>query len=213
MKYLYIDTSSNYLYSGLLVNDTLVGEIQKELNQDLSKDTLPLIAEMLEKANTKPNEINKIIVVDGPGSFTGIRIGITIAKVYAYCLDINITTINSLEAMSVSTEGEFIVPVIDARREYVYTAIYNDKQEILLEPQHMKIDNLLKELKKCKHYNIISNNEFQCFETITAYKPNIKNIILKFKDRKNINPHNVNPKYLKLTEAEEKLNTNDTITK
>ncbi len=211
MKYLYIDTSSNYLYSGLLVKDQLIGEIKKELNQDLSKDALPLIAEMLDKANIKPNEIDKIIVVDGPGSFTGIRIGITIAKVYAYCLNIDITTISSLEAMAVSTQGNIIVPVIDARRDYVYTAIYDNTQKVLLEPQHLKIDNLLEKLTEFNDYNIITNNEFKCFDITTKYQPNIRNIILTFKDRKNINPHNVNPKYLKQTEAEENLSNHDRI--
>lgn len=212
MKYLYIDTSSNYLYSGLLIKDQLVGEIKKELNQDLSKDTLPLIAEMLEKANIKPNEIDKIIVVDGPGSFTGIRIGITIAKIYAYCLGIDITTISSLEAMAVSAKGEVIVPIIDARRDYVYTAIYSDKQEVLLEPQHIKIDELLNKLNQFDNYSIITNNEFEKFDTTTKYQPDIKNIILTFKDRQNIDPHNVNPKYLKLTEAEENLSSHDRVT-
>ena len=205
MKYLYIDTSSNYLYSGIMVNGKLVGEIKEKLDQNLSKDTLPLIAQMLENAQIKPKEINKIIVVNGPGSFTGIRIGITIAKVYANSLNIDITTISSLQAMATSIEGKILIPVIDARRGYVYSGIYDSNIQNIMPDKYMKLEELKKEMEKFANYKIITNNSFEDLDNIENYIPDIEKIILKFKDKKSINPHNVNPCYLKRTEAEEKL--------
>ena len=81
MRYLYIDTSSSYLYTAIVENDTVISEIKEEYGQSLSEVALPKIVSMFEDNNLKPADIDKIIVVNGPGSFTGIRIGITIAKV------------------------------------------------------------------------------------------------------------------------------------
>jgi len=80
---------------------------------------------MFDKNDIAKDEITKIIVVNGPGSFTGIRIGVTIAKVYAWTLKIDITTITSLEAMALSSKSNttYKVPMIDARRGYVFAGI------------------------------------------------------------------------------------------
>ena len=210
MKYLYIDTSSNYLYTGIVSNNKLLIEVKERLDHNLSKDSVPLISKMFEKTNIQPKDINKIIVVDGPGSFTGIRIGITIAKVYAHSMNIPITTISSLEAMALSTNKEnYLVPVIDARRDYVYTAIYDNEMNEILKPTHIELNKLQEELEKIEKYTIISNDNIDRFGTPERYDPNIEKIVLKYKDKENMNPHEVNPNYLKLTEAEEKLRNND----
>ena len=101
MRSLYIDTSSSFLYAGITSDDKVLAECKKRLDHDLSKETLPEIIRLFEIAKLKPEQIDKIIVVNGPGSFTGIRIGITVAKVYAWSLNIPITTITSLEAMAI----------------------------------------------------------------------------------------------------------------
>ena len=93
MKYLYIDTSSSYLYSAIVEDDKLISYVSEDYGQNLSEVALPKIVSMFEDNNLKPKNIDKIIVVNGPGSFTGIRIGITIAKIYAWSLNIDITTI------------------------------------------------------------------------------------------------------------------------
>ena len=127
MKILYIDTTTSYLYTGLVVDKKLVSEVKKDLGKDLSSYTLKEIDTMLKQNHLEPNDIDKIIVVNGPGSFTGIRVGVTIAKTYAYSLKKEIVTISSLEAMAISSKEDDIikVPLIDARRGYVYGAIYS----------------------------------------------------------------------------------------
>ena len=204
IRYLYIDTSSSYLYTAIVENEKLLSEIKEEFGQSLSEVALPKIASMFEKTNLEAKDINKIIVVDGPGSFTGIRIGITIAKVYAWSLNIPITTITSLEAMALSSDKETVhVPMINARRGYVYTAIYDKDYNELLKPQHMKLEDLLKELEKINEYEFISNDKFEGIDNIKEYNPNLEKVVNYFKDKERVNPHAVNPEYLKLTAAEE----------
>ena len=207
MKYLYIDTSSSYLYTSIVEDEKTLVEIKEEYGQTLSEVALPKIVSMFEKINIEPDNIDKIIVVNGPGSFTGIRIGVTIAKVYAWSLNIPITTITSLEAMSVSSEEKKIhIPIINARRGYVFAAIYDENYKEILKPQHIELDKLQEKIKNIENYEFITNDKFENLEKTTNYNPNIIKIVQKFKGKEEINPHMVNPEYLKLTEAEERKN-------
>ena len=204
MRYLYIDTSSSYLYSGVVEENQILAEVKEEFGQSLSEVTLPRIASLFQQANLESKDIDKIIVVNGPGSFTGIRIGLTIAKVYAWSLKIPITTIYSLEAMAISSENNKIhIPMLNARRGYVFAAIYNENQEEILKPQYLKLEDLKEKWNLFEDYEIITNDDFEDLENITSYTPNILKIVEYFKDKQPINPHAVNPEYLKLTEAEE----------
>lgn len=210
MKTLYIDTSSNYLYTAIVEDNKIKAEIKKEFNHDLSEKALPEIVSMFEKTKINANEINKIMVVNGPGSFTGIRIGITIAKVYAWSLNIPIVTLNSLEAMAVSSKYDGIkIPMIDARRKYVYGAIYDENNLCQYKPRHVLLEELKKEIKQDK-YRIISNDNIENIDSsmVEKYNPDIIKIVNFYSDREALNPHSVNPEYLKLTEAEE-ANLND----
>ncbi len=204
MRILYIDTSSSYLYTGIVEDEHLISEVKENLSLNLSRLALPKIASMFEECSLRPNDIDKIIVVNGPGSFTGVRIGITIAKVYAWSLNIPIISINGLEAMSVSfsVSASIKVPVIDARRGYVYATIYNN-DNVLLKPQYILLSDLMSRLNKFDNYTFITNNEIELSGEKCKYNPDIGTIVNKFCQRLPDNPHSVNPEYLKLTEAEE----------
>lgn len=208
MKILYIDTSTDYLYTGIVSDNILLAEIKKRFSHDLSKYALYEISEMLKKVNIAPVEIDKIIVVNGPGSFTGIRVGMTIAKIYAYALKKKIISISSLDAMQTSINSpSLIVPVIDARRGFVYAGIYQDNKE-LLKKQYIKFTDLLDKLNNYqKEYIIVSNDNLK-IDNIVSYNPDILKIVNTYKDNEDINPHLVEPNYLKLTEAEENLQGN-----
>ena len=204
MTILYIDTSCSYLYTAIVKDGLLLSYKAEEFGQSLSEVALPKIVEMFQENNLSPKDVDKIIVVNGPGSFTGIRIGITIAKVYAWSTSIPITTISSLEAMAISSENNTVhVPILNARRGYVYTAIYDSSYKVLLKPQHMKFYDLKEKLQEIKEYEFISNDEFDEELNLSSYQPNFVKIVEYFKDKKCINPHGINPDYLKLTEAEE----------
>lgn len=203
MRILYIDTSSSYLYAGIVTNRKLTSEVKKEFGHSLSEEALPSIVSLFEKENLSAKDIDKIIVVNGPGSFTGIRIGITIAKVFAWGLNIPITSVSALEAMSLSsTSDKLHVPIINARRNYVFGAIYSKDNNIILKPMHIKLEELLVELAD-EVYVFISNDEFDELKDIEPYNPDIEKIVNHFENKESINPHAINPEYLKLTEAEE----------
>ena len=204
MRYLYIDTSSSYLYSGIVEDNKLIAEIKEEFGQSLSEVALPKIVSLFEKNNLTAKDIDKIIVVNGPGSFTGIRIGITIAKVYAWSLNIPITTITSLEAMAISSKNNKVhIPIINARRGYVFAAIIDKNYNFILKPKHLKLEELLKNIKNIDNFEIITNDQFEELKNTETFNPDILKIVTTFKDKENINPHAINPDYLKLTEAEE----------
>ena len=203
MRILYIDTSSSYLYTSIVEDNEVISGIKEEFGQSLSEVALPRIVSMFEDNNLSPKDIDKIIVVNGPGSFTGIRIGITIAKIYAWSLNIPITTIYSLEAMAISSNKEmYHVPILNARRGYVYTAIYDKEYKEVLKPCHILLTDLQEKLDNIGDYEFISNDEFDDLK-LESYSPNFEKIVNYFKNKENINSHAVNPEYLKLTEAEE----------
>lgn len=205
MRILYIDTTTRYLYTGIVEDDHLLSEVKEDFGTDLSKVTLKNISEMLDSVSLKPNDIDKIIVVNGPGSYTGIRIGVTIAKTFAYSLKKEITTISSLQAMAVSSrkDTDYIVPIIDARRGYSFGAIYDKDYNPILKEQYINNDTLNLTLNNLiGTYSIIGN----CSMATEEYNPDILKIVEIFKNKESINPHSVNPIYLKLTEAEEKKN-------
>ncbi len=205
MKVFYIDTSSSYLYIGIVEDCKLKGSLKKEYGTNLSKYTMDEIAKLFSSLSLKPNDIDKIIVVSGPGSYTGIRIGMTIAKIYAFALQKEIITITSLDAMALSLDvDKVIVPLIDARRGFVYAGVYY-KDTVLMPNQYLKLDDLCTYLDKLnKDYVFISNNSFPTLKVL-PYSPDILKIVLKYQDKESINPHLVEPTYFKLTEAEENL--------
>ena len=87
---LFLNTFSNYLNIVLIKNEEVIDEIYKRLDKDLSKEALSNIKEVLQRNNLSPDSINEIIIARGPGSFIGLRVGATIAKVFAYFKNIKL---------------------------------------------------------------------------------------------------------------------------
>lgn len=204
MKIFYIDTSSSYLYAGIAVGKFLVASIKKDFGKDLSKYTISEIAKLFQEASLEPEDIDKIIVVSGPGSFTGIRIGMTFAKIFAWSLKKDITTITSLDAMALVDSDKLVVPIIDARRGFVYASIH-EKDKIILKNQYIKLDSLIAYLDNLKKEYLFVTNQDNFDLPSIKYDPDILKIINTYQDKPSINPHLVEPTYLKLTEAEENL--------
>ncbi len=209
---LYIDTSSSYLYTAIIKNDKLISCINEELGKDMSAFSLQKISMMLNDSSIKPKDITNLIAVNGPGSFTGIRVGLSIAKTWAWTLNIPITTITSLEAMALSVEGyDYLVPAINARRNQVFAGIYDKNMKKIIENQHISCDNLVDNIVEEKSYTIITNDDIFNNHNKAEYNPNYLKIVNYIKEQniKPTNPHIVEPIYLKLTEAEEKKNENN----
>lgn len=109
------------------------------------------VKEMLDYARSREMTIDAIAVSIGPGSYTGLRIGLSEAKGLAFGLNVPLIGVNTLQLLTVSTmfnhfieengeKGTLYVPMIDARRMEVYTAVYNPALEAVLEPQAMILD-------------------------------------------------------------------------
>lgn len=196
MKYLFIDTSANNLIISILEDNKVIYCFNDINNSDTSSKVMPAIDEAFKKTNLEISNIDKIFVVNGPGSFTGIRVGVTIAKIMGYCLNIPIISLSELELLATTkTDTKYIVPIIDARRGYVYGAIYDDELNQIFEEQHILLEELEKQYKDS--YQIITSDNMDI---------DLVKIIKKHEFDKSINPHELKPNYLKQTEAEEKLN-------
>lgn len=201
MNYLLIDTTTSFATVSIIKNNEVIQLFHDRILSDMSSKILPIIDEELNKANMTLNDIDKIFVANGPGSFTGIRVGVTIAKTIAWALNINIVSISSLELMATTkTKKKYLVPMIDARRGNVFAGIYDNS---LNEIKSDKLINL-KELFSVidGDYELVSYDNIEISNLI---KPslNVLKIIDKHKNDNGIIPHKLNPKYLKLTEAEE----------
>lgn len=200
----FIDTAISPVTLALLKNNQILDVLQESNNHDLSEKLLSKIDGLLSKNKISINDIEKIYVGIGPGSFTGIRIGVTIAKTLAFCKNIPIIPISSLELLATTnTETDYIVPVIDARRNCVYGAIYDENLNTYKEDCYIAIEELKKCIPEEKTVTYVSYDELKLEPMI---KPNIQieKIIKKHIQDKPTNPHNCNPIYLKKTEAEEK---------
>lgn len=95
---------------------------------------LLLVDEVFEKAGLSFADLDAVAVSQGPGSYTGLRIGVSTAKGIAYALDIPLIGINTLQAMAASqnvAHGDYVVAVLDARRKEVYTQTFGDSQQEL----------------------------------------------------------------------------------
>lgn len=203
---LFIDTaSSQRLVSIFNQEKEVITKVEKN-DLNLSSRMLPMIEETLEEAHLKPEEIDSIFVVTGPGSFTGIRVGVTIAKTWAWTFHKKIVPVSELELFATTEfEGDYIIPYIDARREYGYAAIYDSFGNVILEDSHILKEELLSKIPSDKRVVFVSSDEMEV--PYPVIKPNVR--VEEFMKRhimdEGVNPHECNPNYLKKTEAEENL--------
>lgn len=204
---LFLDTSTTKFIVGIYKDFNCLFLDIDDNNMDLSSKVLPKIDYALKKCDLMLDDINKIMVVNGPGSFTGIRVGVTIAKTLAWTKNIDILTVSSLELLATTTtDKEYVVPLIDARRDCFFSGVYLNGKNVL-EDQYISKDKLIEKIKKLTS---IDNVCFVSYDNINDLninipKLNIEKLIKKYSKKKSLNPHLVNPNYLKRVEAEEKL--------
>ena len=203
---LLIDTSSSDVSIAILKSNHILSSKQEALPNQHSIYTVSFIDEVLKNAGITPKDVNRIMVVTGPGSFTGLRIGVTIAKVYAYLESIEIIPISSLKMRAISFSHNNCLSLIDAHHNHYYVGLYNKDNQEMIKEQFMEKEEVLK-LIEMYNPTIISDKEGNLDEI--PYKKQELNIekIEKFYDNdKTVNPHLVNPNYLKLPQALEVKN-------
>lgn len=132
MKYqLILDTSSKYLVVGLAKEEELIAVIQYEAWQRQSEVAMQEIEKILKENNVDIKDVNKVIVSKGPGSYTGIRIALTIAKVLGLVRNVDVITLSSLEIF-IKPKGKYI-SLLDARSKRAYIGVYEDGLEVMKE--------------------------------------------------------------------------------
>lgn len=180
MKTLIIDTATPNMYIAIGDNE-LIKEVYLKNIKNHSEHLMLEIIKLLNDSNVDKKEIKRIVVGIGPGSYTGVRIGVVVAKMLAYSLDIELYQISSLYIQG-STNDVFS-SMIDARRGNVFAGIYENGNVVL--EGHYELEEFLK-LKKGELVNEDS------------YKVGYKNVL---KYSKKVDIDKCVPNYLRETEA------------
>lgn len=138
-----IETTSKTCSVALAQNGRLLSiKEESEINSHASKLT-PLIKELFGETKHKLKDLEAIAISGGPGSYTGLRIGLSTAKGICFALNIPLISISTLAALAFSAkdrQSEIIIPLLDARKNEVYAAVYNNQFVCLLKPQPIDLE-------------------------------------------------------------------------
>ncbi|MFB6500138.1 tRNA (adenosine(37)-N6)-threonylcarbamoyltransferase complex dimerization subunit type 1 TsaB [Bacillus haynesii] len=221
MTILAIDTSNLTLGVALIKDGKMIAEHISHLKKNHSVRAMPAIDELLKECGLEPNDLTQIAVAKGPGSYTGVRIGVTIAKTLAWSLNIPIKTVSSLEVLAAN--GRFfqglICPLFDARRGQVYTGLYkyrDGKLHGLEEDQNILLEDWLKKLKAMDQQVLFIGSDTEIHQEMIEQnlgeqaviagpalqlpRPSELALIGEFKEDEPV--HSIVPNYIRLAEAE-----------
>ena len=198
---LFIDTSSSDVSIALIRDEKILSSITKCIPNKHSIYTVSFIDEVLKNTSLESTDINSIMVVTGPGSFTGVRIGVTIAKTFAYLSNCNIIEVSSLKMLALSTNHEFCLSLIDAKHDNYYLGLYDKDNNVVIEEQFNNKEYILKLIDEYRP--IVISNEDIVIDDIKVKRQDLNyiNICNYYKDKEVKNPHFVVPNYLKLPQA------------
>lgn len=183
MYTLYIDTHFVNLVLAVFNDDKIL--LEKKMDSNLiSENTIPLLKELLDECNLKINDLTEVIVISGPGSFTGVRIGIVIAKIIAYSLNIKVKAISYLEAMALNYNQDVVVGIKD--RNGAFIGEFNKNHNLIKDYYYLKNDELIKSKL---------NINFEENVDLVKVKQYLKN-------KDSILPHSLVPLYVKRLEVE-----------
>ncbi len=175
MKILAIDTSSSVCSVAILEDDKLIDKNELDDGRTHSENLMPLLDELLKRNSIDIKEVELIACTVGPGSFTGIRIGVASIKPIAEVLNIKVASIMSLEALARNVENkETIVSLIDARNNQVYCGIfdkeYNSREEYIAND----INEVIKVLEKYDNITFVGNGSILHQELLTQKLRNVE---------------------------------------
>ena len=208
MKILAIDTSTKAGSVCLLNNDEIIGELYFNLEKTHSERILPIIDYLLKFSKTDINEIDLFVSGIGPGSFTGIRIGLSIAKGFSFALKKPLIGVSSLDALAndVYVKDEFISIIEGRNNEFFYAIFKRENQDLVLKSDYLC--GTINELPQKRYAVILINKKEQTqefpFERVIKGQLFAHNfgIIGYNKYLKNEIATDVNPLYIKPSDAE-----------
>ncbi|MBS3681261.1 tRNA (adenosine(37)-N6)-threonylcarbamoyltransferase complex dimerization subunit type 1 TsaB [Ornithinibacillus massiliensis] len=221
MYILAMDTSNQALGVAIVKNKEVVGEVVTNIAKNHSVRLMPAIEQLMKEVNLKPEQLDKIVVAKGPGSYTGVRIGLTTAKTLAWSLNIPVVGVSSLELLAYRAvfSDALICPFFDARRGLVYTGLYENRQGKLvqiIEEQNTTFADWLDRLAGLDKNVIFLSPDIEKNREIIVEKlgsqavipemayhiPKPSDLVLAAEDKDIEETHALTPNYLRLAEAE-----------
>lgn len=175
MKTLAMDTSNHPLSVALVEDRQLIAETTLNLAKNHSVYLMPVIKALLASANWQPEQLDRIVVSKGPGSYTGIRIAVTTAKTLAATLKIELVGVSSLALIAANvatvTPNQLVVSFFDARRGNVFAGGFkyqNNKLNNVITEQHVSFEKLLNGLKKNNEPVVLVGDQVEAFKSQLA---------------------------------------------
>lgn len=149
MKILALDSTAKTSTVAILENDSLLGLFSANIKNTHSETLLPMIKSLLESLRLTNEDIDAYAVSEGPGSFTGVRIGVSTIKGLAFARNKACVGVSTIEALAENLEGfsGIICPIMNARRGQVYTGAFLDGNRII-DDCCMLLEDLIPELEK-----------------------------------------------------------------
>jgi tRNA threonylcarbamoyl adenosine modification protein YeaZ len=187
-----LDSSNTNLSVGIARDNLLLEYISYEAWQRQSEYMIPELDKLLSKYNVSRDEIKEVMVAKGPGSYTGVRIAITIAKTIATALDAKLYAVSSLRVQKACKNPS--ICLINARSGRSYIGVYED-DKVLLDDQIMKNEDVLNYIKEHPNYSVCGDVKYLGLEGVISNNIqemlNLKNVL------EPVNPLSLKPVYMK----------------
>ena len=182
MYTLFIDTHYTKLQL-VLFKDGKVFDERIKLEGKHSEYFIPLLQDLMQKNKITFSELSGIIVVNGPGSFTGVRLGVVVAKLISYCENIPVKAISYLQALSLKYDYECLIGIQD--KNGVFVGRFKENHDLI------------------EDYFYLSNHDYELYreEIIIDEEINLDMVYEYLKDKKDVHPHFVKPIYVKKIEV------------
>ena len=217
MKILAFDTSSKALSLAILEDKQVLAETIINIKKNHSITLMPAIDFLMSSLDLTPKDLDRIVVAEGPGSYTGLRIAVATAKTLAHTLNIELVGMSSLLALVPRQQEGLVVPLMDARRNNVYAGFYENATPVMPEA-HLSFAEVLEQVKDAEQVTFVGEvgpfvEQIQEHLPQANYQetlPNAANLALWAWDKKADSLHDFVPNYLKRVEAEENWLKNHT---
>ena len=154
MKVLAFDTSSKALAIAILEDDKLLAEMTINIKKNHSVTLMPAIDFLMESLDLKPSDLGRVVVAEGPGSYTGLRIAVATAKTLAHTLKIDLVGVSSLRIMVAEDIDGLVIPLMDARRNNVYAGFYENGRATQPEA-HLSFEEVLEKAKSASQVTFV----------------------------------------------------------
>lgn len=187
-----LDSSNTNLSVGIARDNLLLEYISYEAWQRQSEYMIPELDKLLSKYNVSRDEIKEVMVAKGPGSYTGVRIAITIAKTIATALDAKLYAVSSLRVQKACKNPS--ICLINARSGRSYIGVYED-DKVLLDDQIMKNEDVLNYIKEHPNYSVCGDVKYLGLEGVVSN--NIQEMLSLKNVLEHVNPLSLKPVYMK----------------